>query len=128
MLLDFHHIVRLQFDCIVSRGGHIDKSMKMKLLQSVREYFKNIGISYSNRRDLPINWINLVYFIAFTQIILSRGAFIVLEAKTAIEFGLAFYTFVCGLATTAAVSIIIWKNENMFNILQNLEKFVEKSK
>lgn len=102
----------------------------MKLLRSVRKYFETIGIHslHPNRRVSPINWISFVYFIAVAQVIIARGAFIILEAKTAVEYGLAFYTFVCGLATVAAISIIIWKNEKMFNLLLDLEKFIEKSK
>lgn len=101
----------------------------MKLFHSVQRYFETIGI-YSpcpNQRYSSINWINFGYLIVYAQIMISSGGFLLFQAKTAVEYGFAFYTFICGLASAAAVLISIWKKEKMFNLLQGLEKFIEKS-
>lgn len=103
---------------------------KMKLLQSVRKYLKIIGI-YSprpNQHDSPISWRSFLYFIDYAQIIVSSVVFMTFEGKTAAEYGYACYTFICSLAATAAVLISIWKKGEMFNLLHEFEKFIDKSK
>lgn len=87
-----------------------------------------MGIRMPNQSDSKWNWLNTVFICAFVEVTIVRGAFLVFEAKTDIEYGFSFYTFITGWACTAAFFICIWKKLKMFNILQSFEKFIEKSK
>lgn len=103
----------------------------MELFQTVQKLFKKIGIHWPHqyqRYSSSFNWINFVYFVGYAQSITSSSAFILFEAKTAVEYGFAFYVFITGWAAASAVSISILKKEKLFNIVQNCDKFIEMSK
>lgn len=102
----------------------------MKLFQTVQFFFEKIGINWlhQNQRFSRITWINFLYFIGYAQSITSSGAFILFEAKSAVEYGFAFYVFITGWAAATGVLISILKKEKMFHIKQNFEKFIEMSK
>lgn len=87
-----------------------------------------MGIRMPNQSDSKWNWMNTVFLCSFLEVTIVRCAFLIFEAKTDIEYGFSFYTFITGMACTAANFICIWMKLKMFNILQSFEKFVEKSK
>lgn len=86
-----------------------------------------MGIFASNQPDPPINWRNIVFLLAFAQIIIVRTIFLRFHAKTPIEYGLAFYTLASGSASAAALLICIWKKHQIFKALHNFEEFIAKS-
>lgn len=103
----------------------------MRLFQFNRKNFKVIGIDldcHSSQWNSKWIWINILYVIGFAHVIIVRGAFLFVEAKTAIEYGMAFYPFASGWTAGSSIFISVWKKENMFNVIRNFEKFIEKSK
>lgn len=101
----------------------------MKLFQFNERNFKAMGIyePQTNQRDSKWNWINFVYLFGYAHLIIVRGAFLLFQAKSAVEYGLAFYPFVAAYTAGSAVLVTIWKKTNIFHVIRNFEKFIEKS-
>lgn len=97
----------------------------MKLFQFNHKSFKAIGIDVND--DSRWNWINILNVIGFVHMILVRGAFLLLEADTIVDYGLAFYPFATGFTAGLTVIVGIWKREDIFKMIQKYEKFIEKS-
>lgn len=102
---------------------------KMRLFQSVRKYFEIMGIysPHSNQCNSKWNWKNCVFLISTAELVISSAAFFLYQAKTAVEYGFAFFEAICGFAAMSAIAVCIWKREHFFNLIGNFEDFIEKS-
>lgn len=99
-------------------------SHKMQLFYSIRQYFETMGIYH----NVPFNWRNLLFVAAMIQLFISTGGFLVLsKSNDVVENSFAFYQATNGLAAMFAFMICIWKKEQMFEMLQSFEAFIEKS-
>lgn len=99
---------------------------RMKLFQFNQKNFKAMGADL-NESDSKWNWINVLNVIGFGHMFIVRGAFILFEAQTVVEYGLAFYPFVTAFTAGLTVLIGVWKRKNVARIIQKFEKFIEKS-
>lgn len=100
----------------------------MQLFQSVRRYFKAIGIIDSRQHpNSKWNWKYLLFFIALSQLVISSAGFLIFKAGAAAEYGYAFCQLLNGCAAIAVLTILIWKSENTFKLLEEFEKFIDKS-
>lgn len=104
-------------------------TLKMLLLQSVRNYFEVFGIysPASNPYNSKWNWRIVVFFISLAQLAISSAAFSLLQAKTAAESGYSFCQALNGTAAMAIISVYLWKCEKIFKLLEQFERFVDKS-
>lgn len=96
----------------------------MKLFINLRRYFDILGIS-------PVQNVNKYFrqfFTLFFQVQLSITAVIYLfdEAETIQEYADSFYAFATTAATAINIFSFIWNMDKVFDLIQNLEKAIEK--
>lgn len=101
----------------------------MKLLQSVQKYFETIGIysPLSTPRKSIWNWRFVAFCIFMAQMVLSSVGFLLIEAKTAAEYGFAFCAALNGFVAIVFAGIFLWKYESKIKLLQRFEAFIERS-
>lgn len=102
----------------------------IRLFQFYQECHRAIGIYQTQvfQRHLSFNWKNATVQIAFAQLLLTTIAFTVIDAKSMIDYGIAFYTFITINASEICVLIYIHQSVNTFKFIETCEEFIKKSK
>lgn len=114
---------RFSHQWIVNMAGSI------KLFQFVQDFFPMIGIypAQQNQNKNAFNSTNAFFFIVSIELILSTIAFLVFDAKTIFACGFGFYVLPSVTVGMVIYSLMIWKFENMLELIGNCEEFIEKS-
>lgn len=102
----------------------------IKLFPMAQHLLRTTGI-YSNQSEsqsISLNRRNFVFFTFLALIFLLAAGFSLFEAQTNFEYGLAFNIMVAGLTVTAIFIVTIWKQENIFELIEKLENFIESGK
>lgn len=97
----------------------------MKLFQSIRQNLSILGIdsiqSKYTRRKLVITLLNLSFITA------ANVLYLVLEANTFEEFANNIYTTSSCALTCINFSVTIFKQEELFDLMDDFEIFIDKS-
>lgn len=101
----------------------------VKLFQGVRKYLRTIGI-YPPQPGQRHSFNSKNIFFLFCLIISFFGValFFIFQAKTSAEFSISFYESVTLLTVIGLFTINICKASNIFNLIETMDEFVEKSK
>lgn len=104
----------------------VDSGDKIKLFKFIQKTYHGIGIFSPKSNQIPSsinskNWLNLFCHMEF---LISSIAYLLFEANSMIEYGLAFY-----ICTTVLTSLIFYliplgESENILNFIQNCEQFI----
>lgn len=102
----------------------------MKIFQYYQKSLHFIGIypSQPNEKQSPINLKNKILLIACLQTVLTTAAFIIFDATSMFDFGMAFFALISISECEFSVLILIWQSDNTFQFFTTCEKFIEKSK
>lgn len=94
------------------------------MFQTVRKSFHQMGID----SPFSFNFRNLFLLLALFQAVVTSFIYILLEAKSMPEYGIAFYSCVTALAAMTVFLIDIWKFSDFSKLFAKYEMFIEKSK
>lgn len=102
---------------------------KIKLFQSLREYFQILGFfPPTSDHSRPFNWRNVLVLFFYIQMFASVLAFTLFRAKTVVEFGLNYYGYMTELVCISAILLQIYQKFETFKLIADCEEFIEKSK
>lgn len=101
-----------------------------KWLQFVREFHRAIGIcpAEPNQKRTKLNTKNKIILLLSAQYMIVTIAFLVFEAKSMFDFAIGIFITICMLNTIVIYSSFLWQCENLFKLIANFERFIEKSK
>lgn len=101
----------------------------MKLFLFFRKIHQTVGIHAPQQfqKQFSIKSQNAIFLFCIGQYTLTAVEFLVFEENSLFTIGLAFYTFLCLIASTVYYLIFIWQNGNALSFIQNCEKFIENS-
>lgn len=101
----------------------------VKLLLFIRKYYGAIGIRSlrSSRNRSTLNWKNLILFVCYVQGIISKGAFLVFEANSVSDLGMAVFFWSAMFLGLGLYLIPMWEMENITKFIESSEAFIEKS-
>lgn len=108
----------------ISLGSSFSQVRAMKLFINLRREYEILGVS-------PVQNVNK-YFRQFctlffqVQLSITAAIYLFVEAKTIQEYADSFYAFATTAATAINIFSFIWNMENIFNLIQNLEKAIAK--
>lgn len=99
------------------------------LFQISQKFHQIIGIDpfQPNQRPYRTKWTRTFFIIFCTQLILTTGAFLVIDAKSIFEYGYTFCGLISMLNAIVNYFIFIWQSEDTLNSIGNCEAFIEKS-
>lgn len=101
----------------------------IKLFQSLRQFCETLDISYSPQfnQHRSFNWKILCILIFIIIHTVTSIAFFLFEAKSIQEYGDSFYAILSEFLCLASSPTIISKMPDIFMLIENFEKFIEKS-
>lgn len=101
----------------------------VKLLLFIRKYYGAIGIRSlrSSRNRSTLNWKNVILFVCYVQGIISKGAFLVFEANSVSDLGMAVFFWSAMFLGLGLYLIPMWEMENITKFIESSEAFIEKS-
>lgn len=101
----------------------------IQLFKSVRKYFRQLGIDPPQPSETTsINWRILSALFWFVQHFIAASAFLILEARTVIEFGTSFFGFIMVFYCVAYFLTLISQRHRIFKLIDNFELFIGQSK
>lgn len=98
-----------------------------KLFQTLREYFKIIGIHplQLNHGSCNLNCVIILLFMTLN--VLSAGGFLMYGADNVRDYGISYYTFITELVSVACLLSFRNNMETIFELIDEFEAFIEKS-
>lgn len=104
-----------------------NKTPKIQLFHSLREFFKVIGMHPLQLNESSFNLRNVVVLLFLILSSISSGAFYIYKADNIQDYAASCYTFI-----TESVSVICFLSfrnnvKRMFEFMDELEAFIEKS-
>lgn len=102
---------------------------RLKLLQFTQVVYEHIGIrsSQSNQHSRSINWRSVFMLYPPIQMTVCSLAFLLFEADNIVDAGTAFYVVDTEICCTFYYLALMWKKLKIQKLIDNFEKFVEKS-
>lgn len=104
----------------------------MKIFQFLENYLAILGIeplqSFQKNHSTALLLKRLLVFILFITWLICIIHFAVYEAKTIDEYADAFYITVCLITILSIFPIILWKMDNLFEFIKDLEDLIEQRK
>lgn len=97
----------------------------MKIFLQVCRNFDVVGIQSDQKHSL--NWKNALALFFYGQFAISTLVFLCTEAKRVEEFSFSFYAFATCVATIGGIWSSIWKMDDIFEWIADIEHFIEKS-
>lgn len=100
----------------------------MKLFQSICRFYQVVGIQPPQlNQNYSFRWMHLICVFFLIQLICTTVAFILFEAKSIVEYAEAFFPASTEIANMVNFIVCIFKITNIFQLIENFEKFIEKS-
>lgn len=101
----------------------------IKLFQSVRKFYQNIGIypSQPNQNCSP-NAKNILIFSSLILLGILSSAFFLFQAKSIGEYGFSFYTSISELNIAVVVTLLALEMPKLLNLIDGMEQFITRSK
>lgn len=101
----------------------------IKLFLKLRQLYEAIGIypSQINQR-FCLNFKNLLFLFCLTQTLLPIIVYSCVQANSIEEYSMDFYAGISLLIAIINMSQQIWKGPQIFQLIEHLEEFIEKSK
>lgn len=119
-------LISFSLTCNVTRafGG------EMKLFKFVQNTCQSIGIlSFElNPNRSPINWKHDFFHFCEVQFFVSSAAFLLFEANSMIDYGMASFNCLTILLCIILYLILFWQMNNILNFIDNCERFIGKRK
>lgn len=102
--------------------------IKVQLFQSLRKYFEILG-TFSPESDNSgrFNSRNIFTLLLYIQMFAAVLACTLFKATTVIEYGLNYYGYVTEVLHVFVISTQIFRMINIIKLIENCEKFIEKS-
>lgn len=95
----------------------------------VRKLFEVIGIyPQQSKRLAPFNVRNVVALLFTFTMCISSFAFLLFEADNVHDFGASFYAAITEFAIIVSFLSIVFKMQNIFEIMDKIEGIIQKSK
>lgn len=109
---------------MASRGGGT-----IKLFRFIQKTYKYIGIYPPKPNDIrsPIILKNWLVLLCEAQFFISSIAFLMFEANSMIEFGMASFMSATVLLCSVLYLVLFWEMKNILDFIGNCERFIEKS-
>lgn len=99
----------------------------VQLFQSLREFYKIIGIHQLQLSHSSYNWRNAGASLFMTLSMLSSSAFLIYKAEHIRDYSASFYTFITELLHLGCFLSFRNNMRNVFVLMDELEAFIEKS-
>lgn len=101
----------------------------IKLFSFIQKTYHDTGINppTCNQNRSSINSKNWIILCCLTLILLPSTAYLLLEANSLIEYGMAFFICVTVIGLFIVYLIPLWESKTIFNFIENSEQFIEKS-
>lgn len=108
----------------------VNMAGSIKIFQLFRKCHQTIGIHppQPNQKQPLINWIKWIFVICLAQLMFATAAFMVFEAKSMFDYGLAFLLSIAIINSLVVYLIFIWQTENIVKFIGNCEDFIVESK
>lgn len=105
-------------------------SNSIQLFQFIKKFGQTIGICTprSNRNRYALNSKNWIFAIFTAQYAMATVAFIVYDAKSVVELGIALVQLNNTIISMLVYFIINWKMDDILKFCESCERFIEKSK
>lgn len=103
----------------------------IKLFEFNQKYCQTIGIRLpkpNRKSQFPSNAKNVFYVASWVQFSIALVAYLLLDAKHNVEYGIAFYTLISIIESMVAYFITLWKLEDISKFTKTCEAFIERSK
>lgn len=102
---------------------------EIKLFQFIQKTYKNIDIHQSepNGNRSPLNLKNVFILFCHAQFFISSTTYILFNAKSMIEYGMAFFICTSIVASGTVYLVLTWQIKITLNYIENCERFIEKS-
>lgn len=100
----------------------------IKLFQSIQKFYHTIGFKHSSKSHSSCNCRNLFALFAITQLFITSTAFFLLEANSLQEYSTSFYGSITELDCLVYFATNFFKLRNILKLIENYDKFIEKSK
>lgn len=103
----------------------------MKVFLTVRKFYQVAVICRPQTEQnyhFRFSWKYLIYIAFLVQASISAMTYFLFKAHSIVEHADAFYTFSTAISCAITISLSIWKISNIFQFIEKLEKFIEKSK
>lgn len=99
----------------------------MKLFQAVQNHYQHMGICSPIQNTNSLNIRNLAFLFAmFLVFVSSTGAILFIELSIILQ-AQTFAVSVSEITATINVLTSTWKRAEIFNLIETLEAFIEKS-
>lgn len=112
-------------ELLCSRCVVIENPIKMKILQTIREYFGYLAIDPTPKK-FRLNLQQILTIILFSQFALALLAFFLFTATRLEEYVDCFYGLVTAPLNVITFTSNAWKSQNIFNLINDLEKAIQK--
>lgn len=113
----------------------------IKFLHFIQKFHRIIGIRLSQPEQkivfalfkrkcvtISISSFKIIIFLIFcTQILFTTVAFLLFDAKSMFDYGLALFIFISTICGIAIYVIFVWQSKNTLKFIENCESFIEKS-
>lgn len=100
----------------------------MVLIQLINKYFAILGISSSQLQNShKFNARARVTFLAYGSCISSNVMYIFLEVNNLVDFVECLFMAFAAFGSSVAFTIIIWKIEKLFELLNDFENIIQES-
>lgn len=108
----------------------VNMAGSIKIFQLFRKCHQTIGIHppQPNQKQPLINWIKWIFVILQSQFLFAMVAFLVFDAESMFDYGLAFFLLISIMNTIVVSLIFIWQTENTEKFIKNCEEFIAESK
>lgn len=102
----------------------------IKLFQHIQKFHQIVGIhsSQSNQKQWSAILGKTIFLISSAQLTFTIVAFLLFDAKSMFDYGLAFYILIALINNTGNYLFFIWRSENTFKFIENCVGFIEKRK
>lgn len=80
----------------------------------------------ANQKQSSVNWKFTIFLSFLLHQWFTAIAFLVFEAESMFDYGLAFYIFLSITNSTVISLLFLFEKENTFEFIKNCERFIEK--
>lgn len=101
----------------------------IQLFKFTQNTYRDIGIfpSESNRNHSAINSKNWFFIICHAEFLISSAAYLWYEANSWIDYEMASFTCTSVVISIIEYMMLRWQIGNIFNHIENCERFIENS-
>lgn len=100
----------------------------MKLFQTVQKLYEKMGIYHPIQHNKSFNKRNLIFLLAMFLFFVSATGALLFQELSIIQRAQTFVVSISEITCMVNVLTCIWKRAKIFNLIEKLEIFIEKSK